>query len=383
MRAVLVTWDGGGNLPPMLGIGQELRRRGWTVDVLGHAAQRARIEEAGLAFVPVDRGREYESASPRGTLRSLRIMSAAFADRGRGQDAVAAARATQARPRADLFVVDCLLWGALAECRTTQLPVVSVVHSLWHYFSGVPRGPVGLLAKVRGVGAVDAFRDVDLTVVTTRDDWEPPGAPAPPERVRHTGIVWQGAPVAATPDPARPRVLVSLSSTAFPGQRRVLQRVVDAVSRLPVEVVVTTGPSIDPARLRLPAPGPDHPAELRLHRFLDHAAVLPGTSLVVGHGGHATTARALAHGIPLLVLPMHPLLDQHLVGAAVERLGAGRCLRRSATAGDLAQTVGELLADRSVAQAAATVGEQIRRVDGAATAVDAITELVSSRSTRG
>ncbi len=367
MRAVIVTWDGGGNLPPMLGIGRDLTSRGWAVDVLGHRTQRDRIESAGLRFLPATRGGEYESASPRNTLRGLAQMSAAFADRGRGTDAVAASRAGNA----DVIIVDCLLWGALAECRQAGRPVVSVVHSLWHYFRGVPQGPVGLLARLRGVDPVAAFQNADLTVVTTRPDWEPPRARPLSPGARHTGIVWQGTPVPTRPDQKRPRVLVSLSSTAFPGQLRVLQTVVDALCRLPVDLVVTTGPSIDPAQLRVRrAVG-----EVEIHAYLDHARLLPTTSVVVGHGGHATTARALARGIPMLILPMHPMLDQPMLGATVQRLGVGRRLPRSASEGAIADAVTALCADTAVRGAAQRLGDEIRRQDGAATAADLIVGL--------
>lgn len=45
---LFVTWDGGGNLPPALGIATELQRRGDTVRFLGHAQQRNVIENGGL-----------------------------------------------------------------------------------------------------------------------------------------------------------------------------------------------------------------------------------------------------------------------------------------------------------------------------------------------
>ena len=44
-------------------------------------------------------------------------------------------------------------------------------------------------------------------------------------------------------------VLVSLSTISYPGQREVLQRILDAVATLDVPVIVTTGPSIDPRDL--------------------------------------------------------------------------------------------------------------------------------------
>ena len=34
---LFVTWDGGGNLPPAIGIGRELRSRGHEVRFIGHA----------------------------------------------------------------------------------------------------------------------------------------------------------------------------------------------------------------------------------------------------------------------------------------------------------------------------------------------------------
>ena len=92
-----------------------------------------------------------------------------------------------------------------------------------------------------------------------------------------------------------------------------LQRILDATAGLEARVVVTTGPAIDPASLRSAA---NH----EVHRYVPHEELMPQVSLVVGHGGHATTMRALAHDLPLVVVPMHPLLDQPMVGASVARL---------------------------------------------------------------
>ena len=68
-------------------------------------------------------------------------------------------------------------------------------------------------------------------------------------------------------------------------------------------------------------------------------------SLVVGHGGHATTMRALAHDLPLVVMPMHPFLDQPMVGAQVEAAGGGRLVAKDATPEQLRPVIAALLAD--------------------------------------
>jgi UDP:flavonoid glycosyltransferase YjiC (YdhE family) len=59
-RIVFVTWHGGGNLVPALGIGRELGRRGHAVLFVGQAAQRPAVEAAGMAFT------SYATAPPDG-----------------------------------------------------------------------------------------------------------------------------------------------------------------------------------------------------------------------------------------------------------------------------------------------------------------------------
>jgi UDP:flavonoid glycosyltransferase YjiC (YdhE family) len=68
-------------------------------------------------------------------------------------------------------------------------------------------------------------------------------------------VTWTGAvadaehPAAPAPPGLRPRVLVSLSTMAFPGQEAFLNKTLQAVADLPLDVVVATGPAIDPASL--------------------------------------------------------------------------------------------------------------------------------------
>jgi UDP:flavonoid glycosyltransferase YjiC (YdhE family) len=351
MRVLFVTWDGGGNLPPALGIAAEVVRRGGSATFLGNAVQRGAI---GFPFRAFTAGRDYESAAPRSTLQGVADLTGVFADRGIGRDALA----LLAEEPMDVVVVDCLLWGAALELAAHDVPVVSLVHSQFGYFRGNARGPVGLIARARGANPVAAEAAARLTLVTTRPEFEERAWPG----VAHTGFVWQGTPVEAASDPARPQVLVSFSTTSFPGQARALQNTLDALDGLAVEVVATTG-AVDPASLRVPA-------GMRVARRIDHAELLPATRLVIGHGGHATTSRALAHGIPLLVMPMHPLMDQPAIGRAVERLGVGRTLPKSASPERIRAAVESLLDDDATLSRARDLGADIRERDGASVAVD-------------
>ena len=90
---------------------------------------------------------------------------------------------------------------------------------------------------------------------------------------------------------------------------------------------------------------------------------MPGVSLVVGHGGHATTFTALAHGKPLLILPMHPMLDQAMVGASVVEAGAGLMLERSASSEQIATAIRSVLADPRIARSTRAIGDRLRASD--------------------
>ena len=146
--------------------------------------------------------------------------------------------------------------------------------------------------------------------------------------------------------------------------------ILDALADLPVTGVVTTGPAVDPGQLS--APG-----NCELHRYVPHNDVLPGVSLVIGHGGHATTMRALAWGRPLLIVPMHPMLDQPMIGQAVSEAGAGETLPTTASPARIREAAGRLLADGPHRAAAWRLGDSIRAADGAATAATRLQELLS------
>lgn len=164
-----------------------------------------------------------------------------------------------------------------------------------------------------------------------------------------------------------------MSTTAFPGQRQVLQNILDAAAALPITLTVTTGPAVDPAELSAPP-------NATVHRYVDHLQLMPRCSAVIGHGGHATTMRALAHGLPLMILPMHPLMDQPMIGKAVRDAGAGVLLRRTSPPEQIAAALAALLGSERHRQAAELLGARLRGADGARTGARMLAELAGPRS---
>lgn len=368
-QLVLATLDAGGNLPPVLGIGHALRSSGHGVHVIGHPAQRDAVEAAGLDFTPYTHARPWSPTEEKSTLRGLREFVGVFNDRGAGRDVVELAR----RVRADAVAVDCMLLGVLDAVQAAGVPNAALFHTFHAYFDGPwRRGPVGLLSRLRGHHARRLWATADLGLVLTEAELDPASAGGDPSLVWTGAVVDTGAPAVS---PTRPRVLVSLSTTAFPGMATTLQRILDALAVLPVDAVVTTGPAIDPASLRATA-------NTTVHRVVDHARLMPTCSLAVGHGGHATSLRALAHGLPLLVIPAHPMLDQTMVGEAVAGAGAGLVLPRSSSAEQIREAVTVLLDTPSYGAAAAALGTRIRGGRGSETAAAALLSAARATSVR-
>ncbi len=341
---LFVTWDGGGNVPPALGIAGELEARGHSVAFLGHARQAPSIPFPFRATA-----RHFDSTGDNG----MREFVGVFGDRGFGADALAT--------DAELLVIDCVLFGAMDAARRAGRPYVVLEHLYDGYIRGPwLKGPMGLALRLKRLHPTAAFTGAEACLVASLAELDAKATSG----VRHTGPVVSGVPAA----PERPSVLVSLSSCNYPGQQAVLQNVLDAVADLDADVTVTTGP-IEYHGLRVPA-GVD------VRGFVPHAELMPRASMVVGHGGHATTMAALAHDLPVLILPMHPFLDQSMVGQSVQDAGAGLRLPKKAKPETIRAAVQQLLADGPHRAAAARLGTAIRVARGAQTGADAIEDAL-------
>lgn len=152
-----------------------------------------------------------------------------------------------------------------------------------------------------------------------------------------------------------------------------MQRILDALGTLDVRGIVTVGPSIGAESLVAPP-------NVEIHGFVPPAELLPTVSMVIVHGGHATTMVALAHDLPVLVMPMHPMLDQKMVGQSLVDSGAGRLLSEAAKPTVIATVVKELMEDEPHRAAAARLGAAIRATSGAREGAELIESVATSRA---
>ena len=86
---------------------------------------------------------------------------------------------------------------------------------------------------------------------------------------------------------------------------------------------------------------------------------------------------ALAHNLPLVIAPMHPLLDQRMVGKAVQDAGAGLLIKPSASVEEITSALRTAADSASLRRGAATVGQRLREANGARTGAQFLAEIAS------
>ncbi len=210
---LFVTWDGGGNVPPALGIAAELSRRGTPRPVPRARPPGApQISAAGFAFTA------YESALPvhlpRGRTRPS-VMVAIFGEPGMGADVVGR-RVAAAGRRGRRRLHAARRAQAAAAVGRAALRRRSSTSSTTYYERLCLRGPLGLLPAAapatRRAESLDAAR-LDLVASHRRASTRPPGPGRPPRPHRAGGRRRHAASCAV----ATPTVLVSLSTYGYPG----------------------------------------------------------------------------------------------------------------------------------------------------------------------
>ena len=373
MRVLFGSWPAYGHLLPMVPLIRAAQRAGHEVVVSSGGDMAALVGQLGVAAhrSGVTLTESYRRMPDHATVSELPVEEqAGFAARHLfGAGAVDRARDVLdlvGSWRPDLVVHDTLELGS---------PTAAALHGIPHVTHGY--GPMvpdtGYFAAAIGsaltgaglpdpVPAVLAAPYLDVCPPSLRGTEPNPWTRTYPLRPS-AGEVEPGAGVpdlAALPHPDT--VYVTLG-TIMNQQPAVFRAVIDGCLRRPVNLVVTTGPGVDPGQL-----GPLPPA-VHLARFLPQAAVLPHCRAVVSHAGAGTMLGALCHGLPQLCLPQGT--DQPSNTAALLPTGAALALRPDeVTADAVAGSLGRLLDEPSFRQAADRLRGEIDRMPTAATVLD-------------
>lgn len=400
-RLLLAMWEGGGTIPPELGVARRLTDGGHRVHVLADPTIEEAARAAGCDFSPwttaphrtsldpaQDLIKDWEVKNPLSLLRRARDRFMAgpagryAADTGAAIDTV----------DPDAVLTDGMLFGVMAAAEARGLPTVALMPNIWMLPTpGAPSfgpglrpaaGPAGrardaLMRRVTqrlfdtglstlnatradlGLPALPHFLDQVLGVrrilVLTSPTFDYAAAAAP-SNTRYVGPVlddpgwaeaWTSPWEAGDP---RPLVVVALSST-FQNQAQALQRIVSGLDGRPVRVVVTVGQM-------LPVHTVSSTENVHVVESAPHTALFGDASAVLTHCGHGTTMKTLAAGLPVVCMPMGR--DQNDTAARVVHHGAGVRLKPGASSTKVWSAVQSVLEDEAIRGAAAALGGAIR-----------------------
>ena len=162
-------------------------------------------------------------------------------------------------------------------------------------------------------------------------------------------------------DGSRPVVYFSLGSLGS-ADVSLMKRVLEALSTLPVDVIVSKGPLHDEFELADNMWGAE---------FLPQTRLIPRADLVITHGGNNTTTEALHFGKPIILLPL--FWDQYDNAQRMDELGFGRRLDTYRfTADEMRDAVMGMLGDNELRDRLTGIGEGIRGREGIRRAADLI-----------
>jgi len=374
LRATVATWASGGNLPPLLAVAELLSASGFVVRVLTSSATRAVTVERGFPTVPYPTAPDPVESVPFEAIAAE--LSGQAAGLAVARDVIDLVREASA----DVLLADCMRPAALAAGEAAGVPTTSVVHFPYALARAVMtrRGGAWTTDRAslddtrRALGLeptadnVAAWESPELLLVTL-PRWFDEAAELPPHVV-HAGPLGIRRKDPEHRAPGGRRALLSFSTTVMVGQKRVVANACAALELAGADGVLTRGPAVP--RSALPAvPG------LEILDWADHDDVIPACDVVVTHGGLGTTLRALAHGRPLLLLPLGR--DQHFNASRVAQLGAGLTLPSGASVSAIASALERLFGDSTYRERAAKIAARIALDEPDVRAADALRRLVT------
>jgi UDP:flavonoid glycosyltransferase YjiC (YdhE family) len=370
MLRMLFTFAGGtGHFLPLVPLARAAEEAGHLVAFGGQAGMLSVIEQAGFRAFDTG-GPTLLVASERTPLleldmeREVRAVREAYAGRtARKRAAAVLPLCEQWRP--DVLVCDEMDFGALVAAECADVPYASVVciGSGSFVWPDLVTEPLNELRAAYGLPPDPELVMLHRHLVLAPF---PPSFRDPANPLRPNGHTIRPVPadVAGEVEPAwlaelavRPIVYFTLGTIFNLESGDLFERVLAGLRELPANIVVTVGRELDPQAL-----GPQ-PANVRVERYVPQSLLLPHCELVVSHAGSGSVLGALAHGLPMVLLPIGA--DQPLNAARCRELGVARVLDPFfATAVDVSTAVSSVLADPSYRRNAERLQAEIEALPG-------------------
>jgi UDP:flavonoid glycosyltransferase YjiC (YdhE family) len=381
MRVLISTRQGAGHFGPLIPFAHALLRNNDDVVVTAPASVGPMIAGAGLDHHPIpdppaeEREPIFAKAKTLDPDAANALVGADLFVRIDTRAGYPHMVAAIERLEPDVMLYDISDFAAGLAAETTGLPVVSVSISQGIHMQRLVEPLAEALNEVRAEIGLDPDPQLERLAETPSFSLIPQALETPEtegaDRILRFRV--PEPPPRPLPDwwPSNDWPLVYVTfGTVVPtiGHYPQLYRdAIDALSVLPVRILVTVGRDCDPAEL-----GPT-PPNVHAARWIPQADVLPHAAAIVSHGGSGTVTGSLAAGVPAVVVPF--IADQFHNAQRVAELGAGIAL----DPGDMVRlpdAVRALLADRSYRDAASKVAAEMQALP----TVDTATALLRAYS---
>jgi len=360
---MLFTFAGGsGHLEPLVPLARAAEAAGHTVAFAGRPWMVPRVEALGFLAFPA--GSDVGLAPQRRPLatveleREIRLVGSGFGHR------IAGERARDLLPlcaawQPDVLVCEELDFGAMVVAERLGRPYATVLVIAAGSFirADVVAEPLGQVRAEHGLPPDSqlAMLSAYLVLSSFPRSYRDPSAPLPPTTHMYCPLVRDSVSNAAPDWLTRlgdaPTVYFTLGTVFNVECGDLFDRVLGGLRDLPINLVVTVGYDIDPTEL-----GPQ-PANVRIEQYIPQVQLLPHCALVVSHGGSGSVIGTLAHGLPMVLIPMGA--DHPLNAARCEALGVARVCDPTATSQTVRATVECVLADPSYRQSAQCLRDEI------------------------
>jgi UDP:flavonoid glycosyltransferase YjiC (YdhE family) len=278
-----------------------------------------------------------------------------------------------------------------------------ILHDTWEFAAPIVAASLGIPSVNQTLGIRFYDRYVDAIASAVAPLWQQRGLAPDPEaglyrylcldttppglqsyhKARHRKSMRPLRPVALPPVPGEtlpewiehrrdvPLVYMTLGTNTN-SDTSMFRSVIEGLSDLEVDVLITIGVGKDPASIG-PLTGNTH-----VESYLPQSLILPHCSAVICHGGAGTTLSSLARGLPLLILPQGA--DQYVIGDLVVAAGAGLLLAPpDVNPSSVRASVRALLGEPDRWAGARRLQREIAAMPDAAEAVHLIEEIIAVR----
>lgn len=398
VHVLFTTRGSSGHLGPMVPFARALQRAGHSVVVAAQSRFAGNVERAGLELLPLADPPDEEWMPLMSNFGELDVASAhelMVRDFFAGIDVRAALPdlngIVEAR-RPDLIVRESWEFASALVADRHAVPMARVGLGLGR----IEEESIALAAPAVDAAGVEFGLAPDpsgerlaaapyVTAMPALLEDEATGLPEPTHRFRFDAAAGSAPLPDWWPGNDDPLVYLSFGSVAagghLPYYPQLYRMAIAALVPLPIRLLVTVGDaSRDLAELG------ELPANVHVETWVPHDDAAAAADAIVCHGGYGSTLGALAHRVPLVVMPLFSL-DQWANGDAAARVGAGIALTGSAegrsvlglpaesTVDELPGAVTRLLDDAAFRQGAGRVADAMEALPPADAAVATFEEI--------